>query len=48
MLCIIDDSEEGSSSNDCLEPLVKKIRMNKTPISLLTELCTQKVSIAVN
>ena len=41
---IISESDSGSSSENNLEPSAKKIKMNKTPISLLTELCTQKVS----
>jgi hypothetical protein len=42
------DSDGGSSSVDYLEVPAKKRRMNKTPISVLTELCTQKVSKIVN
>ena len=48
MSSVISDSDEGSSSEDCTEQPAKKRRMNKTPISLLTELCVQKVSKAVN
>jgi len=44
----ISDSDGGTTSVDNLEAPAKKRKMNKTPISLLTELCTQKVSKVVN
>lgn len=34
---------EDESSSDIGEPIKKKLIMEKTPISILTELCKQKV-----
>ncbi|KAL7025562.1 hypothetical protein ACKWTF_013534 [Chironomus riparius] len=42
MSSVISDSDEESRSEDWIEQPTKKRRMNKTPISLLTELCVQK------